>query len=126
MLTAMLFRFSLFLPLDNENAEIFGMFDATDVQSANGIDALFQTAPEAWAQIIGACGIAEAAQWRHQQSGATTPFYDPFKQWPKTEQKQKAMQMRELKNGRAAMLCWASFIAAALIPGSVPDFAIPF
>lgn len=102
------------------------MFDATDVQSANGIDALFQTAPEAWAQIIGACGIAEAAQWRHEQSGATTLFYDPFKQWPKDEKKQKSMQMRELKNGRAAMLCWASFISAALIPGSVPDFAIPF
>ncbi|CAM9756587.1 unnamed protein product [Ectocarpus fasciculatus] len=106
--------------------QIFGMFDATDVQSANGIDALFQTAPEAWAQIIGACGIAEAAQWKHQQSGETTPFYDPFKGWPKTEVQQEKMKMRELKNGRAAMLCWASFVSAALIPGSVPDFCLPF
>lgn len=105
---------------------MFGMFDATDVQSANGIDALFQVAPEAWAQIVGACGIAEAAKWRHEQSGATTPFYDPLKRWPKTEEAQKKMQLRELKNGRLAMLCWASFISAALIPGSVPDFALPF
>lgn len=37
--------------------EIFGMFDATDVTSANGIEALFQTAPEALAQIVGACGM---------------------------------------------------------------------
>ncbi len=69
---------------------------------------------------------AEAAQWKHQQSGETTPFYDPFKGWPKTEAAQEKMKMRELKNGRAAMLCWASFISAALIPGSVPDFCIPF
>lgn len=106
--------------------EIFGMFDATDVTSANAIDALLQTAPEAWAQIIGACGIAEVAQWKHQQSGSEKPFYDPFRQWPKNEAQQEKMKMRELKNGRAAMLCWASFLSADLIQGSVPDFAIPF
>lgn len=102
------------------------MFDATDVTSAKGIEALFQTAPEAVAQIVGACGIVEAAQWKHQQSGSDTPFYDPFRQWPADEAKQEAMKMRELKNGRAAMLCWASFISADLIAGSVPDFAIPY
>lgn len=69
---------------------------------------------------------AEAAQYKHQQSGETTPFYDPFKGWPKTEEAQEKMKMRELKNGRAAMLCWASFVSAALIPGSVPDFCLPF
>lgn len=69
---------------------------------------------------------AEAAQWRHEQSGATTPFYDPFKRYPKSEAAQEKMKMRELKNGRAAMLCWASFVSAALIPGSVPDFCLPF
>ncbi|CAM9679710.1 unnamed protein product [Scytosiphon promiscuus] len=106
--------------------QIFGMFDATDVTSANGIDAFFQTAPEAWAQIVGACGIVEAAKWKHEQSEETTPFYDPFKGWPKTEVEQEKMKMRELKNGRAAMLCWASFMSAALIPGSVPDFCLPF
>lgn len=102
------------------------MFDANDVTSANAIDALFQTAPEAWAQIIGACGIAEAQQWKHQQSGSDAPFYDPCLQWPKDTKKQEAMKLRELKNGRAAMLCWASFLSADLIAGSVPDFAIPF
>lgn len=68
----------------------------------------------------------EAAKWKHEQSGDSSPFYDPFKGWPKTENEQEKMKMRELKNGRAAMLCWASFMSAALIPGSVPDFCIPF
>lgn len=102
------------------------MFDSQDVTSANAIEALLQTSPLALAQIVGVCGVVEAAQWRHQQSGSDKPFYDPFKQWPKTEAKQEAMKMKELKNGRAAMLCWASFLSADLIAGSVPDFAIPF
>ncbi|CAM9189108.1 unnamed protein product [Sphacelaria rigidula] len=106
--------------------QIFGMFDSQDVTSANAIEALLQTSPLALAQIVGVCGVVEAAQWRHQQSGSDKPFYDPFKQWPKTEAKQEAMKMKELKNGRAAMLCWASFLSADLIAGSVPDFAIPF
>ncbi|CAM9814572.1 unnamed protein product [Pylaiella littoralis] len=64
--------------------QIFGMFDATDVTSANGIDAILQTSPEALAQIVGACGIAEAAQWRHEQSGATTTEGRPCSAGPRS------------------------------------------
>ncbi|CAM9307521.1 unnamed protein product [Discosporangium mesarthrocarpum] len=106
--------------------EIYGMFDATDVTSPHGLEAIQQASPVAIAQIVAACGIVEANKYKHAQSGSEKPFYDPFMLWPKTEAKQEQMKMRELKNGRLAMLAWASFVSAALIPGSVPDFAIPF
>ncbi|CAM9149783.1 unnamed protein product [Choristocarpus tenellus] len=106
--------------------EMFYMFDSTDITSPHGLEAIQQASPLGMAQIIGACGIVEANKWKHAQSGSTKPFYDPFMLWPKTEKEQEKMKMKELKNGRLAMLGWASFVSAALIPGSVPDALIPF
>ena len=43
-------------PAIGATSDIF-MFDSQDVSTPDGIQALFETAPLAWAQIVGACGM---------------------------------------------------------------------
>ncbi|CAN0420462.1 unnamed protein product, partial [Phaeothamnion confervicola] len=84
--------------------EFFGRFASDDVTSSHGLDALVQTAPIAWIQIIALCGIIEGQMWRHRQSGSTAPFFDPLKLYPSDPAKQLAIRRSEIKNGRLAMI----------------------
>jgi len=105
--------------------EVTGILPAGDITSAHAWDALAQCDPQGWFQIVGLCGIIEASQWRHESS-KTTPFWDPAGVAPKDEKEMARMQLKELKNGRAAMIGIAAAAAAHYIPGSVPGFPFPY
>jgi len=66
-----------------------------------------------------------AAEYRHKISGAEGPFFDPAGIAPKDPAEFKKMQLKELKNGRAAMIAIAAAAAAHYVPGSVPGFPFP-
>ncbi|CAM9580463.1 unnamed protein product [Chrysoparadoxa australica] len=107
------------------------MFPNDTITSPDGVTALLQMPPVAWAQIIGLCGIIEANQWRSvvsaiQPESKTTPFWDPARLWPETEKEQEKMKLRELKNGRLAQVAIATYLAHDLLPGTVPDWAVPY
>ena len=48
--------------------EVFGKFNADDIQSTHALDALFQAATAFWAQLIVLTGVIELNQFRHNQS----------------------------------------------------------
>jgi Chlorophyll A-B binding protein len=44
--------------------------------------------------------------------------FDPLKLYPKSPEKQKEMQIKELKNGRLAMVAIGGMVAGAVVTGS--------
>jgi len=113
------------------------------VKTTDPIDAIQQVPTAAWVQIIGFCGVLEAARWNweQQRQGKETPlpitqgwggrkgdpnrpFYDPFDIYPKDKAGQDEMQLAELKHGRLAMIAFASLFSNHFIPGSVPGLEI--
>uniref|UniRef100_UPI003FA615AD light-harvesting protein XLH2 n=1 Tax=Tribonema minus TaxID=303371 RepID=UPI003FA615AD len=107
--------------------ELVGKFASEDVTSTHALDALSQADPRFWTQFIILCGIVEANMYRHYQiNNNQYPFFDPLNLYPKDKAGQQSMELKELKNGRAAMIAFAAMLAHATIPGSVPGFALPF
>jgi hypothetical protein len=120
--------------------QVFGLWKTgLPVKTTDPIDAIQQVPTAAWAQIIGFCGVLEAARWNweQQRQGKETPlpitqgwggrkpnpnrpFYDPFDIYPKDKAGQERMQLREIKHARLAMLGFAGFFSNHFIPGSVP------
>ena len=103
----------------------FGTFDSTDVTTTDPIDAIGQADLQWWAQFVLFCGVIEAVKYRGQLEGKSftgrgEPVVDWMKMYPEAENKRRAMELRELKNGRLAMLGIASFVSAHFLPGSVP------
>ena len=81
-------------------------------------------APEAWIQIFVLMGVNEVIAMKHDDS--TGPVWDPLQLMPKDEAGKKVMMEKELKNGRLAMIAFASFLSAHYIPGSVPGLPANF
>eukprot|EP00968_Pinguiococcus_pyrenoidosus_P020557 scaffold2448_cov250-Pinguiococcus_pyrenoidosus.AAC.8 len=105
--------------------EVVGTFPANDITSTHAWEALSQADPQFWFQIVGVCGIVEAAgfrqvlplprssptdphpslfalafaaaEYRHKISGAEGPFFDPAGIAPKDPAEFKKMQLKELK-----------------------------
>ena len=100
--------------------QIYGLWDSKDVTTTDPIAAIGQVDDWAWIQIIAACGIAEMADWTHQQSGSTKPFYDPLGLCPTDPAAFEKMQLRELKNARLAMLAFSGLVVHHFLPAAVP------
>lgn len=106
--------------------KLVGTFDSQDVTTTDPIDAIMQADPQWWAQFIILCGTVEA--WKYKESmkegksstGGGEPVVDYLKGYPADEAARRDMELKELKNGRLAMIGFASYLSAHFIPGSVP------
>ena len=103
-----------------------GTFDSDDVTTTDPIKAILEADPQWWAQFIVFCGTIEAIKYRAELDGKSYTGDGPAaidwaKQWDKMDDAGKeTMAIKELKNGRLAMIGMAGFIANYFIPGSVP------
>lgn len=106
--------------------QIVGTFKSDDVTTTDPIEAILQADPQWWAQFLLICGVFESYKYTQELNGKSfvgegEPVVDWLRQWDKLSDKQKEeMRMKELKNGRLAMIGFASYVAAYFIPGSVP------
>ncbi|KAL7559395.1 hypothetical protein ACA910_008017 [Epithemia clementina (nom. ined.)] len=102
------------------------MFDSSDVGSPDPIKAIMDADPQWWAQFLLLCGMFEAVKYRGELNGKSYTGEGPaVLDWTKTwdtlsEADKQTMRVKELKNGRLAMIAFASFVSNYFIPGSVP------
>merc|ERR1719410_3004201 len=78
-----------------------------------------------WSQFIILCGTVEAYKYKKAEEGKSytgngEPVFDYLKGYPDDEAGRRDIELKELKNGRLAMIGFASFVSAHFIPGSVP------
>lgn len=112
--------------------KIVGTFDSQDVTTTDPIKAIAEADLQWWAQFFVFCGMLEAVKYRGELEGKSYTGEGPAvidwaKQWDKLNADQKeSMRLKELKNGRLAMLGFASYVANYYIPGSVPGLPAGF
>merc|ERR1719305_1671929 len=58
--------------------QVFGLWAANDVTTADPIAAIGQVNELAWVQILAACGMVEAADYNFKKTGSLKPFFDPL------------------------------------------------
>lgn len=110
--------------------KVVGVFDSDDVTTTDPIDAILQADPQWWAQFVVFCGTIEAIKYRAEQEGKSYTGEGPaaidyLNQWEKLSDKDKeSMRLKELKNGRLAMIGIAGFLSDYFIPGSVPGLPL--
>ena len=106
--------------------KIVGTFPSDDVTTLDPIEAISQADAQWWAQWLLFCGTLEAIKYRGELEGKSytgegPALFDWAKQWDKLDDAQKAdIRLKELKNGRLAMIGFASYVADYFIEGSVP------
>jgi hypothetical protein len=109
---------------------LVGTFNSDDVTTTDPWEAVFQANPQWWAQFVLFCAVVEGIKYRAELEGKSYTGDGPAaidwaNQWGKLDGKQKEdMRVKELKNGRLAMIGFASYVSAYVLPGSVP--ALPF
>lgn len=105
--------------------QIVGTFDGP-VTTTDPIKAILASSPQWWAQFVILCGVGEFIKYQGELGGKSYSHDGPAcvdwsGQWETFSDEQKEdISLKELKNGRLAMLGIASFIAQYYIPGSVP------
>lgn len=103
-----------------------GTFASDDVTTTDPIKAILEADPQWWAQFIIFCGVIESIKYRGELDGKSytgegDAVIDWSGNWNKLDAKQKeVMRLKELKNGRLAMIGMAGFLSDYFIPGSVP------
>mmetsp|Transcript_25341 Transcript_25341/g.72983 ORF Transcript_25341/g.72983 Transcript_25341/m.72983 type:complete len:197 (-) Transcript_25341:278-868(-) len=113
--------------------KLVGTFDGP-VDTTDPVLAFSKADPQWWAQFIIFCGTIEAVKYRAEVDGKSytgevdkEAAIDWAKQWGKMDAaKREDIAMKELKNGRLAMIGIASFAANYFIPGSVPGLSEGF
>lgn len=102
----------------------FGTFDGP-VTAEDPIAAIGQADVQWWAQFVIFCGTIEAYKYKKglegkSSTGGGEPAIDWMRMYPTSETDRREMELKELKNGRLAMIGIAGFVSAHFIPGSVP------
>lgn len=106
--------------------KVFGTFDSNDVTTTDPMEAILQADPQWWAQFIIFCAVIEGLKYRGELDGKSftgegPPVIDWSGSWGRlSDDEKQTMRLKELKNGRLAMIGVASYIADYFIPGSVP------
>jgi hypothetical protein len=98
------------------------------VDTTDPIEAFFKADPQWWAQFIIFCATIEGFKYRAEMDGKSyageinkEAAIDWTGNWAKMDDAQKEdMAIKELKNGRLAMIGMAGYFASILVPGSVP------
>lgn len=102
----------------------FGTFEGS-VTAEDPIAAIGQADLQWWAQFVIFCGTIEAYKYKQglegkSSTGGGEPAIDWMGMYPEDEVRRRDIELKELKNGRLAMLGIAGFVSAHFIPGSVP------
>jgi hypothetical protein len=113
--------------------KMVGTFDGP-VDTTDPMAAILKSDPQWWAQFAIFCGTIEAIKYRAELEGksytgdvGSDAAIDWSSSWGKMdEKKREAMAMKELKNGRLAMIGIASFVSNYYIQGSVPGLSEGF
>jgi hypothetical protein len=111
--------------------KMVGTFEGP-VDTVNPIEAFFKADSQWWAQFIVFCAVIEGIKLRGEMDGKSFTGDGPAaldwaSQWDKMDAKGKEdIAMKELKNGRLAMIGIASFASNYFIPGSVPGLSEGF
>jgi len=98
------------------------------VDTTDPVEAFWAADNQWWAQFIIFCAVIEGIKYRGEMEGKSftgeidkEPCLDWTNNWAKMNDTQKEdMAMKELKNGRLAMIGMAGYFASVVIPGSVP------
>lgn len=99
-----------------------------DIAQASPLDAISMVPEQGWFQIFLAAGwfesIAYQRQWVEERSVPGDYGFDPLgftkKEGGIEGEGFKSMRMKEIKNGRVAMLTIAAWVANEQIPGALP------
>lgn len=103
--------------------QVFGLWKGGPVTTTDPIDAIAQVPGSAWAQMVLLCGVIEAAKYNWKQGierDSSKPFYDPLSIYPADAENRAKIQLKELKNGRLAMLSFAGLFVHHFMPTAVP------
>ena len=98
------------------------------VSTTDPIEAFFKSDAQWWAQFIVFCAVIEGIKYRGELEGRSftgeidkEACVDWTGRWSQMDDAQKEdMAMKELKNGRLAMIGMAGYVASVVLPGSVP------
>lgn len=98
------------------------------VTTTDPVKAFFESDIQWWAQFVIFCAVIEGIKYRGEMEGKSftgdigkEAALDWTSNWNKMDDSRKEdMAIKEIKNGRLAMIGIASFAANYFLPGSVP------
>jgi len=100
----------------------------SDIAKAAPLDAIKMVPAEGWLQIFFAAGLFEAVafqrQWNEEGRVPGDYGYDPLgftkREGGFDSDEIKSLRMKEIKNGRVAMMTIAAWVSNEAIPGALP------
>eukprot|EP00591_Stephanopyxis_turris_P005734 CAMPEP_0195511324 /NCGR_PEP_ID=MMETSP0794_2-20130614/3685_1 /TAXON_ID=515487 /ORGANISM="Stephanopyxis turris, Strain CCMP 815" /LENGTH=198 /DNA_ID=CAMNT_0040638899 /DNA_START=122 /DNA_END=718 /DNA_ORIENTATION=+ len=100
----------------------------SDIANASPLDAIGMVPMAGWVQILFAAGAFEATAYHRQYNvGGRIPGdygYDPLgftkREGGFESDELKSLRMKEIKNGRVAMMTMAAWVSNEMIPGALP------
>jgi hypothetical protein len=100
----------------------------SDIAKAAPLDAIKMVPAEGWLQIFFAAGLFEAVafqrQWNEEGRVPGDYGYDPLgftkREGGFDSDEIKSLRMKEIKNGRVAMMTMAAWVSNEAIPGALP------